>query len=102
MDDLPERPVLSRREFHDELQVRLRAHRERVAPRVRADLDGLLDRHGFLTDDAEALFNRSPAIVTFPVWVAAAVGFDRAVAGRRRARRGGVDRHGLLVRAGAR
>jgi hypothetical protein len=45
---------------------------------LRADLDGLLERHGFLTDDAELFFNPlAQPIVTFPLWVAAAVGFDR-------------------------
>ena len=77
MHDPLECPVLNRREFHDELQVRLRAHRERVARACALDLDGLLGRHGFLTDDAELFFNPlAQPIVTFPLWVAAAVGFD--------------------------
>jgi hypothetical protein len=64
-----------RRVQHDDLQERLRAHRTRVAPRLREAFDALVVRHGFLTDDADTFFHPLvQPLVTFPRWVAAAAG----------------------------
>ena len=65
----------ARRELHDDVQTRLRAQRDRVAPRLRAAFDELVGRHGFVTDDADAFFHPlAQPLVTFPRWVAAACG----------------------------
>lgn len=66
--------MLTTSELHEATQPRLRAHRERVAPRLRSACDGLLERHGFLTEDTKFFTHPlAQPILAFPTWVADAV-----------------------------
>jgi hypothetical protein len=57
------------------VQARLRDQRGRLSPDLWAGFDALMARRGFLSDRADAFFHPlGQPIVSFPLWVAAAVG----------------------------
>jgi hypothetical protein len=57
------------------VQARLRDQRGRLSPDLWAGFDALMARRGFLSDRADVFFHPlGQPIVSFPLWVAAAVG----------------------------
>jgi hypothetical protein len=57
------------------VQARLRNHRARLCPDLWPGFDALMARRGFLSDDPNVFFHPlGQPIVSFPLWVAAAVG----------------------------
>lgn len=57
------------------VQARLRDQRGRLSPNLRTGFDALMARRGFLSDRPDVFFHPlGQPIVSFPLWVAAAVG----------------------------
>jgi hypothetical protein len=69
--------VMNPSEVQDAVQARLRHHRRRLSPDLWPGFDALMARRGFLSDDPDVFFHPlGQPIVSFPMWVAEAVGDD--------------------------
>ena len=76
--------VKNRGELQHAVQTRLRDHRRRLSPDLWPGFDALMARRGFLSDDPDVFFHPlGQPIVSFPLWVAAALGHDGPAQGGR-------------------